>query len=532
MRIGFDLDNTLIDYSNAFVAAAIKSDLLPGSWQGDKNAIRSELRSRKNGEEMWQRLQGQVYGKWINEASLFPAAVKLLARARYRGIDCQIISHKTEFGHFDEARINLRDAALTFLKAHSIDPSGERPLVSSIKFATTRSEKLDLIRDAGIDIFIDDLPELLLDKDFPDHVTPMLFDPDNRHTDIDLRRMQSMDDLAMALIGDWAIADFQPLISSIGADKITDLGQIKGKGNSRIYKLRLGNGKEVAAKCYPNDLKHDRLRAEVTSLQVLSDAGYPVPKPLISDDKIEVVMVDWIEGSAIVTPSDKDIDDAVTMIGKIQSLRNDPALMALPPASGACFSLDDILQQLDERLGAFPSSMPPELRMFFEEEFIPAYADIRAKVLRDYSIDPYQNIARDQQILSPSDFGFHNALRRSDGSLVFFDFEYFGWDDPVKLISDVYFHSGMNLSYTLKERWLHSTETLFGPAIEPRLRFCMPLYGLCWVLITLNEFKDDVWNRRVSADQSITHFRQEVLTAKLDQARRKLAEVSSFQRES
>src|ERR1700680_1391707 len=30
--------------------------------------------------------------------------------------------------------------------------------------------------------------------------------------------------------------------------------------------------------------------------------------------------------------------------------------------------------------------------------------------------------------LVPSDFGFHNSLRRPDGSLAFLDFEYFGWD--------------------------------------------------------------------------------------------------------
>ena len=38
-------------------------------------------------------------------------------------------------------------------------------------------------------------------------------------------------------------------------------------------------------------------------------------------------------------------------------------------------------------------------------------------------------------ILSPSDFGFHNVIKKNK-KLFFFDFEYAGMDDPVKLISD------------------------------------------------------------------------------------------------
>ena len=48
--------------------------------------------------------------------------------------------------------------------------------------------------------------------------------------------------------------------------------------------------------------------------------------------------------------------------------------------------------------------------------------------------------------LSPSDFGFHNALLEADGRLTFVDFEYFGWDDPVKIVADVMLHPGMGLS--------------------------------------------------------------------------------------
>ena len=40
--------------------------------------------------------------------------------------------------------------------------------------------------------------------------------------------------------------------------------------------------------------------------------------------------------------------------------------------------------------------------------------------------------------VSPSDFGFHNALREPSGRLRFIDFEYAGWDDPAKLVCDFF----------------------------------------------------------------------------------------------
>ena len=47
------------------------------------------------------------------------------------------------------------------------------------------------------------------------------------------------------------------------------------------------------------------------------------------------------------------------------------------------------------------------------------------------------NISIPNRILSPSDFGLHNTISKKN-KLYFFDFEYFGWDDPIKLICDFF----------------------------------------------------------------------------------------------
>ena len=68
MRIGIDLDNTLIDYTEAFLYGAHQFELIPENWSGQKIELKSLIRSDSKGEQEWQRLQGKVYGHWIHKA--------------------------------------------------------------------------------------------------------------------------------------------------------------------------------------------------------------------------------------------------------------------------------------------------------------------------------------------------------------------------------------------------------------------------------------------------------------------------------
>ena len=61
MRIGIDLDNTLICYENIFKKIAESSGLIPKGWLGDKGALRDLIRQAPDGEQVWQHLQGYVY---------------------------------------------------------------------------------------------------------------------------------------------------------------------------------------------------------------------------------------------------------------------------------------------------------------------------------------------------------------------------------------------------------------------------------------------------------------------------------------
>ena len=70
------------------------------------------------------------------------------------------------------------------------------------------------------------------------------------------------------------------------------------------------------------------------------------------------------------------------------------------------------------------------------------------------------NLKKKKRILSPSDFGC-NSLATKNKKLYFIDFDYFGWDDPVKLVADFYWHPGMNLNSSLKKLWLNKATKIF-----------------------------------------------------------------------
>jgi hypothetical protein len=121
--------------------------------------------------------------------------------------------------------------------------------------------------------------------------------------------------------------------------------------------------------------------------------------------------------------------------------------------------------------------------------------------MRAIGLDFDTVLQQEKRSLVPSDFGFHNSLRRPDGTLAFFDFEYFGWDDPVKLTADVLLHPGTPLMLPRRQQFRHAAECLYGRDATFRLRLdaLYPLFGLRWALIVLNEFLPDRWRRRVMA---------------------------------
>ncbi len=174
--MGIDFDNTLANYDHVFLSAARTSGLVSRDFLGTKRELRTAVRRARDGETEWMRLQGRVYGALMGEATLFEGAAEFLSRCRSCGATIFIVSHKTEYGHFDDDRVNLREAALRWMTAQRFfDERGYAIAPENVFFGATRAEKIARIRSIDPDRFVDDLEEVFRDPAFPSRVDRMLF---------------------------------------------------------------------------------------------------------------------------------------------------------------------------------------------------------------------------------------------------------------------------------------------------------------------------------------------------------------------
>ena len=181
VRIGIDFDNTIICYDKVFAAVARQRGLVPEGWEGLKTDIRDHLRSRDGGELAWQGLQGFVYGKGIGGAELYPGVREFLAACRQAGAKVYIVSHKSQYGHQDPDRTDLRDAAHSWLcQASLIDVADAALSAGDVYFEDTQAAKIDRLAALNLDIFIDDLVDVFEQPHFPTTTRPILFTQSQR----------------------------------------------------------------------------------------------------------------------------------------------------------------------------------------------------------------------------------------------------------------------------------------------------------------------------------------------------------------
>lgn len=292
------------------------------------------------------------------------------------------------------------------------------------------------------------------------------------------------------------------------ASPIDALEQVGGGRNSRVFRVRSARG-EYALKQYPSPREdpRDRLGTEVDTLAVMEQQGFEcVPKVVAADRNRGFAVLSWIDGTPVGTVRDRDIDQACEFLARVHALRKLPTLAHGRLASEACLSGAEIERQVAGRLSelAILTAEEPDLRAFLDCSFAPSWERLVAhskQSMQAAGLDFTALLPEERRSLVPSDFGFHNAIRRPDGSLAFIDFEYFGWDDPAKLTSDVLFHPGTPLADNQRHRFRAQAQGVFGddPHFKSRLEAYLPLFGLRWVLIVLNEFLPRRWRLRQMA---------------------------------
>lgn len=262
-------------------------------------------------------------------------------------------------------------------------------------------------------------------------------------------------------------------------------------GNNALFRVETGDG-PVALKCYaaPQPTGHDRFRAETDALGFLSARGCAVtPRLLGAAPEHRAALIEWVEGTPVRHPCDGDVAALVSFLADLEGWRRTPEARTLGPAAEAPFSLDELAGQIHRRRAMLDRTPhAAALDSLLKKDFDPTLAHTlqQARWALGAHSPP---LPRELRTLSPGDVGFHNTLRRPDGSLAILDMEYFGWDDPARLVGEVLLHPAVPLSAAQGRRFVGGLAPLFtarDPDFGHRLWHLQPLYALRWALILLN----------------------------------------------
>jgi hypothetical protein len=533
LRIGVDFDNTIACYDEVFPEVAHLLGLLSGEHSRTKAGVKEKILALADGDFAWQKLQGQAYGKYMHLARCFAGFAEFLCLSRLRGHEVFVVSHKSEFGHFDEDRIPLRSAAMKWMRETGLVSASNHFLAGKdVYFEPGREAKIARIDSLACTHFVDDLLEVLAEPSFPERTNKILFDPQRvAPATAGIRPAHSWREITRHLFGEWSEEDVCATVKS--RFQSLDISQAKlrkGRGNSQVYELISGGNRRYALKIYP-DRQIDprpRLQTEFAACKTLSAAEFSVTSPVASDGTLDWGIYDWVNGTPIDTPDAAFIDEAAAFI---QGLKRKGRTLRLssefPAASEACLSGAAIASQIQTRLDRLGQIDVPALSEFLNAALLPAFEAVSRTAKKQIGPLFDTPLTRGRQILSPSDFGAHNAIRDTTGRIVFIDFEYFGWDDPVKLVCDFYWHPGMNLPGPFKEHWVGLSKTIFNDdsSFDSRLEAYLPLYGLRWCLILLNEFLPSRFSQRVHADGQKQAERDAILSTQLKKSRILLTQI-------
>jgi len=239
---------------------------------------------------------------------------------------------------------------------------------------------------------------------------------------------------------------------------------------------------------HASDLR-DRLSVEYNFLEFLNKHHVDnVPQALLLNKDQGFAVYSFIEGTHIEVVSDRFVDEAMCFLKQLNKYRKAPLAQSLPKASEACFSSNEYLKNLQDRLERLKKieikDDVDELAVnFVSNTLLPEANRIQEKQGVDFCVD------ESEHILSPSDFGFHNALLNEQG-LSFFDFEYAGWDDPAKLISDFFCQPKVPVAFEYWQKVVSAVLDILpeNNRLLERLDSVFEIIRLKWCCIVLNEF--------------------------------------------
>lgn len=282
---------------------------------------------------------------------------------------------------------------------------------------------------------------------------------------------------------------------------------VDGGGNNKVFVVHTKSGEYLAKVYYssPSDTRN-RLHAEYSFLAYARKIGLEcVPKPIFFSSEKNIGLYEFVQGRKLTSP-ELTLQHITQSANFVRALNERPGRdNTLPMASDGCYSIEQHFLLIDARVtnlrGLPVASEVDRQALLLVDKIDSAWKKIKDTIVTKSDSISIQIDAEDRCI-SPSDFGFHNALLRDAGKICFIDFEYAGWDDPAKLIGDFFSQPAISVSLEYFDFFISEVLTYSKNKAElaQRARLLLPLFQIKWCCIMLNEFLSDAARRRQFAN--------------------------------
>ena len=288
------------------------------------------------------------------------------------------------------------------------------------------------------------------------------------------------------------------------------LKPLKGGRNNRVFCFDYENGAKALLKAY---FQHsmdtrDRLKAEYSFIRFAWDKVKCVPKTIAADFQNKLGLYEFIDGRRLSQTdiNENKIKEALDFFIKINKHKNTEEAKNLQIASEACFSIKEHMDTVNKRIEKLKKikgeSEADKKAMFFINNELSEKWNKTLKHIYNcidkFKLNSNEKISNNETCISPSDFGFHNAILNKNNKLIFIDFEYAGWDDPAKMVCDFFCQPEVQvpLKYFNLFVKIVGNNTPNPEKLKHRILTLLPLYKIKWCCILLNEFLDVSSERR------------------------------------
>ncbi len=284
----------------------------------------------------------------------------------------------------------------------------------------------------------------------------------------------------------------------MGAER-SGIKRLNGGINNQVFLCTQGSSNWVL-KGFPETRngQTDRMKAEVEFLEFAEDiAPSFTPRLYHADWERRYIVQEFIEGDAFTPgakPSQESVQAAADFYKKINSNHQLAKHKIKQNACDGHASLRMHIQdarkrlnklyqtQLDKNTESVAKKVLNSLRSDFEKVKIETENLIgKGKVLDE--------IPTAELCISPSDFGFHNAIQRPE-NICFIDFEYAGWDDPAKTVVDFALQPKVPV-LEMSTHLLKAAESISQADIGKRCIALKPILRVKWACIILSVLNTD-----------------------------------------